>query len=113
LAILYEKGHKNSPKDIINYNNYLRYMILATKAGHKEAVAAKPKLFNDDKCINAIIKLFERVDELIKINADHKAKIEEQASYIKQLELISNGSEYTEAKENKDLTVIDGKKLMI
>jgi TPR repeat protein len=117
LATLFHRDGTNTNK-VINSSfdddyNYFKYSLLALKAGNSYILSTITTIFEDKSYDLTIIKLFDQIDELVNLETEQKAKIEEQENHIVHLEFMPDGPKYTETKENFDLTVIDGKKLMI
>jgi TPR repeat protein len=89
----------------INYDNYLKYMLLATKAGNRTAIYMKKHTFKQKESITSIIGLFDRIDELTKLSDEQKVKIDEQDNHITHLEFMPGGPKYIETKQSFDLSV--------
>jgi hypothetical protein len=89
------------------------YSLLARKAGHTYAMKYKPTLLEENvkESTLIIIKLFDQINELANLEAEQKAKIEDQENHIVHLEFMPDGPKYIETKDNFDLSVIDGNKL--
>jgi TPR repeat protein len=117
LADLFCKDGTNTNK-VINSSfdddyNYFKYRLLALKAGNGYVSNSITTILENKSYNLTIIKLFDQIDELVNLETEQKAKIEEQENHIIHLEFMPDGPKYIETKENFDLTVIDGKKLMI
>jgi TPR repeat protein len=117
LADLFRKDGTDT-NEVLNSSfdndyNYFKYSLFAIKAENNHAINNIKTILKYKKYDTTIIKLFDQIDELVDLETEQKAKIEEQENHILHLEFMPDGPKYTETKENFDLTVIDGKKLMI